>query len=594
MTLRAGWFACAMGMAASFAAPAGEIGAAFADLTFKDTRYLERRVTELGSAKAYVLVFTASTCPIANRYMTTLDEMAASYAESGVRFALVNAAADDTIADAALHALEYGVTIPMLKDMDGAGAKALGVMRTPECVVLTPDMRLVYRGRIDDQFRFDGAAPKVSQTPLKDAIDAVLAGEAPAVATTPVDGCEITPSIKPAGSDTLTFAGDIAPIIHGNCTACHRPGTAAPFSLVTYKDVAARANMIAEVVWEGRMPPWYAHESHGSFMNARRLDDADRDKLVAWALGAKAQGDLANAPAPPAFPDAEWQIGEPDLFIQAAKPFDLPATGYIDYQYIILPHLFTEDTWVQGIQIKPSNANVVHHANLVYVDEKKKYDGANAFLTGLVPGGLPAIMQPEQAMLIPAGSALVLQVHYVTTGKPESDRIGVGIRFAEGPIKKRVRYKIVEDDTFAIAPGAAMHKTFAARTIEEDATLLGLFSHMHLRGRDMTFVAKYPDGATETLLTLPNYNFDWQLSYLYPPETKRIPKGTAIEVTAHFDNSAFNPFNPDPSAEVKNGPQTHEEMMIGYVFYTRNDESLDMIVDGATGKAVEKVADARP
>jgi hypothetical protein len=180
---------------------------------------------------------------------------------------------------------------------------------------------------------------------------------------------------------------------------------------------------------------------------------------------------------------------------------------------------------------------------------------------------------------------LVLQVHYVTTGKPETDQIGVGIRFAEGTVNKRVRYKIIEDKKFAITPGDSMYKSVASKTLEADATALGLFSHMHLRGRDMTFVAKYPDGKEETLLTLPNYSFDWQLSYLYPPDTKQIPKDTTVEVTAHFDNSPFNPFNPDPAVEVTNGPQTHEEMMIGYFFYTLNDEKLSLVADGDTGMA---------
>ena len=279
-------------------------------------------------------------------------------------------------------------------------------------------------------------------------------------------------------------------------------------------------------------------------------------------------------------------IGEPDLIITAAKPEKLPATGYINYRYVILPYVFPYDTWVQGVQIMPSNPKVVHHANIAFGSLGKGFDEDNNFITGKVPGGIPVNLDSGMAMMIPKGVSLVYQIHYVTTGKEETDQISVGLRFAKEPIRKRVRYKIIGDYKFEIPPGAPAYPVAAQKELECDATGIALFSHMHLRGKDTTFFAHYPDGRNETLLVLPNYSFDWQLSYVWDRGAQHFPKGTKIECSSHFDNSPFNPFNPDPKVVVKNGPQTHNEMMQGFFFYTDDTETLNVRVDPKTGKEI--------
>ena len=211
-------------------------------------------------------------------------------------------------------------------------------------------------------------------------------------------------------------------------------------------------------------------------------------------------------------------------------------------------------------------------------------------ICGKVPGGIAVDLDSGAAMMIPKGSGLVLQIHYVTTGKEETDQISVGLRFAREPIHKRVRYKILANYRFAIPPGEPAHRVASQKTIEDNATGIGLFSHMHLRGKDSTFVAHYPDGHDEKLLVLPNYSFDWQLSYVWNRGTQHFPKGTKIECISHFDNSAFNPFNPDPTATVKNGPQTVNEMMQGFFFYTLDSENLNLEFDPKTGREIKREA----
>ena len=562
------------------------IGAQPEKFTFKDIRYLPRTLDDFGQPKAFVIVFTTTGCPLVKRYLPRLKELSAQYSDKGVQFIAVNVGPDDSIQEIAYQAIEHGVEFPFVKDMDGECARALGVNRTPHVVVLDADHKIRYRGRINNQYRLGGVKPSVDREDLKEAIEDVLAGRKVKVKETAVDGCPITfPEVRKPDK-SLTYAKDVAPLLNKHCVECHRPGTEAPFVLTSYEKASAKAKAIAEVVEEQRMPPWFAHPGFGKFTNQRSLTDAERDTLVQWARGDRSSGDLSKAPKPPEFPETKWLIGEPDLVITAAKPEKLPATGYINYRYVMLPYVFPHDTWVQGVQIQPGNSKVVHHANLVFVSGGLGYDQDHSFITGKVPGGIPVDLDSGLAMMFPKGSSLVLQIHYVTTGKEETDQISVGLRFAKEPIRKRVRYKIIGDYKFEIPPGVSAYPVTAQKELECDATGIGLFSHMHLRGKDTTFFAHYPDGKTETLLVLPNYSFDWQLGYVWDRGAQHFPKGTKIECSSHFDNSPFNPYNPDPKVVVKNGPQTHNEMMQGFFFYTDDTENLNVRVDPKTGKEI--------
>jgi len=562
------------------------IGSQVEKFTIKDIHYLPRTLDDFGQPKVYVLAFTASGCPMVQRYMPRLKSLSSQYKDKGVQFIGVNVGNEDTIKEVAYEALEYGVDFPFVKDFDAECARALGADRTAQVVVLDSDHKIRYRGRVDNQYRLSGVKPSADREDLKEAIDDVLAGRKVRVKETAVDGCVITfPSVRHTNR-SLTYARDVAPLLNRHCVPCHRPGTEAPFALTSYEKASAKARMIAEVVSEQRMPPWFAHPGFGKFVNERSLTTEERSTIVEWARGEKAPGDLSKAPKPPEFSQSKWSIGEPDLVITASKVEQLPATGYIPYRYVILPYVFPYDTWVQGIQIMPSNTRVVHHANLAIVSLSKSWDEDHNFITGKVPGGLNVDLNSGMAMLIPKGVSLIYQIHYVTTGKEETDQISVGLRFAKEPIQKQVHYKIIGDYKFKIPPGEPSWPVAAQKELECDATGIGLFSHMHLRGKDTTFFAHYPDGKTEKLLVLPNYSFDWQLSYVWDKDAQHFPKGTKIECSSHFDNSRFNPFNPNPSAIVTNGPQTHDEMMQGFFFYTADNEHLNLRIDPKTGKEI--------
>lgn len=565
------------------------IDSTISNLRFKDIRFVTRTLDDLGEQKAYVLVFSNTTCPVAQKYWPKLKRLDSELRNRGVQFVAVNAAADDSTAQIAEQALEFGLEFPFVKDSDGSCAKALGVTRTPEVAVLDSQKRLRYRGRIDDQYRIGGSRTDAQHDDLRLAIEAVLDDREPPVAETPVDGCLITFRSATPPSEPATFSRDVLPLMQMHCQECHHDGSpSAPFSLMTFDDASNHAAMIAEVVGEGRMPPWRASRRQ-HFSNERGMTSAERRTIESWVQQGMPAGDPAQGPPPRTFVASKWEIGEPDLVTTSLETHSLPAEGIIDYRYIVLPYVFSEDTWISAAEILPDNPRTVHHCNMGHFTLGKQFSEGN-FITGRVPGGTPLVADEGMALRIPKGSVVGLQVHYTTTGKPEKNRMSVGFKFPRNVVHKEIRHLQISTSKIAIPPGAAAHPIVSSRTLSGDSSGIGMFSHMHLRGKDMTFIAHSPEGQSETLLTVPNYHYAWQQNYRWEPGSKKFSKGTRIEVIAHYDNSAFNPFNPDPKVEVRSGPQTFNEMMFGFFFYTDDAEDLNLHVDSKTGRAVQERA----
>jgi hypothetical protein len=370
-----------------------------------------------------------------------------------------------------------------------------------------------------------------------------------------------------AKESPVTFSKDVAPILQKNCQGCHRPGEAAPMSLLTYREARPWAAAIREAVILKRMPPWYADPHFGTFSNDRSLSQADIETLTAWANSGALEGDPKLAPRPAQFVDG-WNIGTPDLVLEMPEEYHVVANGTIKYEYFTIPTKFTEDKWVQMAEVRPGNRALVHHV-IAFVkappkpgeEEKKKRNGE--FLVGYAPGSVPEVMEPGQAKLIKAGSEIEFQVHYTANGTAGVDRSKVGLIFAKEPPRERVTTVSARDNKFVIPAGAANHEVEARYTLTRDATLTSLFPHMHLRGKDFEYRLVLPNGEKQTLLKVPNYSFSWQLSYTLA-QPLQLPKGSVIECTAHFDNSLNNKFNPDATHEVRWGDQSWEEMMIGF------------------------------
>ena len=393
-------------------------------------------------------------------------------------------------------------------------------------------------------------------------------------------------------ADEATFHKDIEPILQARCQGCHRQGEAAPMSLITYQEARPWAKAIRQAVLTHKMPPWFADPAHGNFSNDRRMPQAEIDRIVAWVDGGAKEGNPQDAPKPRTF-TAGWVMGKPDAVVELPVDFAVPASGTVEYTYFVVPSGFTEDKWVQNVEVRAGNTKVVHHVVVEvrppgvefltdakygepFVPERKpkphKSDTGQGALevdtvevAGVyVPGGVPYYLKPGQARLIPAGSDLVFQMHYTTNGKAATDRTRVGFQFAKQPPAERVVNTLVTNRNLRIPAGAADHAVVARVTLQADSTLVAMFPHMHVRGKSFEYRATYPTGKSETLLSVPRYDFNWQLSYnLQQP--KLLPKGTVLECVARYDNSPNNPFNPDPGREVYWGDQTWDEMLAGFV-----------------------------
>ena len=417
---------------------------------------------------------------------------------------------------------------------------------------------------------------------------------------------------------TVTFNKDIAPIFNKSCAECHRPGEAAPFSVLSYKDVRPWARSIKEKVVSRQMPPWHADPHIGHWSNDPRLTQAQVDTISAWVDGGATEGNPKDLPPAPQFVEG-WGIGTPDVIIQMPEEYSVEASGPDEYQYFDTPTNFKEDKYVQMAEARPGNRKVVHHIiafvvppgqpslNMVPKEQRsaalegslkntpfyrdgflirmkkdqpvyndgsevpanlKGFNAVDDFLTAYAPGSDYGEWKPGTAKKIPAGATIRFQVHYSKiAGSVQKDRSMIGLIFAKQPPEKLMRTRAVSNVFFEIPANAERHKVTAAWKPSLDINLYSLMPHMHYRGVAMEYKVFYPDGRSEVLLNVPAYSFNWQMAYR-PQAPIHIPAGSKIQVTGYFDNSAKNRFNPDPKQAVRQGEPTYDEMMMGFMDYT--------------------------
>ena len=401
-----------------------------------------------------------------------------------------------------------------------------------------------------------------------------------------------------AAQSSVTFHRDVLPILQKNCQGCHRPGQIAPMSFITYRDVRPWAKAIKSAVLTKKMPPWFADAQYGHFSNDRSLNQSEIEMIAKWVDTGATEGNAADAPPPVKWPESNWQV-QPDVIVDIPA-FKVPAGGLVEWTNITIPNPFKKDTWVTGIMVRPDNVSVTHHIGVLFkphtpetaynvprwTDKKRDESGSElpryrpsqqqqqltqspvgmAIEASYVPGmHFSDYSLYESGKLIPANVDLDIQVHYTPNGKDVIDHPQIGFVLAKTEPKYRyMSYAISapqDADSFAIPPNTANWESpVAEATFEEDAQLVWFSPHMHVRGTDMTYRLEYPDGRKEIILNVPRYDFNWQLGYELATPIK-VPKGTKFVATAHYDNSANNKFNPDPSRTVYYGNQTWEEMM---------------------------------
>lgn len=512
-----------------------------------------------------VLCFLGAECPLAKLYGTRLQKLADTYGSRGVSFIGVVSNRQDSQEDVQAYVEKHGVRFPVVKDYDNKVADHFQAARTPEIVVLDDTGTIRYRGRIDDQYQPGIARTEPTRNDLEMALTELLAGKPVSIAETEVAGCLIGKLPKVKTPTDVTYSRDVSRILKTHCVECHRAGEIGPFSLTDYEEVIGWGEMMLEVIDQGRMPPWHANSKYGHFANSRHMPDSDKKTLRDWVAGGMPFGNEKDLPAPYEKVGG-WQLPrKPDQILSMShKSFEVPAEGVVEYQYFVIDPKFEKDQWITGAQVIPGNSAVVHHC-IVFI---RPPDGADSkgigFLTGYVPGQRTAELPPGRARRVPAGSRLVFQMHYTPTGTPQTDLTKIGLLFAE---ESEITHEVVTltalNRDFEIPPRHANFPVSGGTSrIPRHGELLAITPHMHYRGKAFRVMADRKD-KSQILLDVPNYDFNWQHIYQLN-EPLPLDSITNLRFTAHFDNSAQNPFNPDPSRHITWGDQTWEEMAIAF------------------------------
>jgi peroxiredoxin/mono/diheme cytochrome c family protein len=582
---------CVLGFAkGSLAAtPAGgtsKPGTPIGDFCLKDLQGVTHSLSEMRDAPAVAVVFMGVECPLAKLYAPRLNELAEEFQSRGVRMVAIDSNAQDSLAEMQHFARTYGLAIPFLKDPGNVVADQFAAERTPEVFLLDRDRVVRYRGRIDDQYGFQAGVgyqrPEAVKRDLAEATVALLDGKSVSEPTTRAPGCLIGRVHAANEKSEVTFSKQISRLFQDRCVKCHREGEIAPFSLTDYDEVVGWAPMIAETVRENRMPPWHASPKFGHFSNDDRLSDAEKALIATWVENGAPQGDPRDLPAPKQYTQG-WQISKPDCIVPMSdKPFTVPAEGKVEYQYFVADPGFTEDKWVSAAECRPGNNAVVHHIIVFVVppgEEAKEMGegmGARDLLAGTAPGNPPAVLPTGMAKRIKAGSKFLFQMHYTANGSEQQDVSRIGLVFADPKtVTREVRTDLAINTSFNIPAGCSDQMVESWHTFSRDTLILSFMPHMHLRGSAFRYDLQYPDGKVATLLDIPKYDFNWQNNYDLA-EPLLVPKGTKMHCVAHFDNSADNLANPDPSVAVGWGEQTWEEMMIGWFVKASAEETPNL------------------
>jgi thiol-disulfide isomerase/thioredoxin len=544
------------------------VGRLAPNLKIRDLSSRAKNLRQLASEnQAVVIAMTSTSCPLSEKYFPRLLSLADEYAKQKVQFVLVNSVTTDKMPamDRAKRRLgENGIYV---FDKSGALANAMGAETTTDAILIDRDGTIVYHGAVDDQHRFGFSHPAPRHHFLVDAIEALLADEDPGIEATTAPGSSLERNESPTAKNDATYHNRISRLMNRHCVKCHRNDGVGPFGLDTYGDVASHAPMIGEVVERGTMPPWFAASDDPSkaspWANDASMTPKEKQDLLGWVNGSQQEGNATDAPEPLDF-DRDWQIGEPDVVYEFPRAIPVRATGVMPYKYVEIETRLNRDRWVEAVEVVPGQPSVVHHVLVFAVPQNQPARNQINYWAGYVPGNGARAYPPSHARFLPRGARLVFQVHYTPNGTATRDKTKIGIRFADDPPEFEVKTGSVVNRRFSIPAGATNHRVEASMRVPVKAAIIGFMPHHHLRGVAGRYELVGQNQRTRTLLDVPDYDFNWQLFYQYAQPTV-FRQGSIIRYTAWYDNSAGNPANPDPNITVRWGPQTADEMHVGYI-----------------------------
>jgi hypothetical protein len=546
-------------------------------------------LASLSTASHCVYVVLSPDCPISTSCIPTLNRLHLQFGRLGFQFVGIVPGSVADVVETEQHLTEFAISFPLVFDADNTVCRRLGATHTPQ-VVVQSDGHDVYSGRIDNLYADIGRKRNVAtELDLLDALNAIHEGRPVARSRTRPIGCLI-PHPRHALRGTadprvptarVTFSRDVAPILFDHCSSCHRPDTAAPFSLLTYADAREHSAQIAEVVERRLMPPWKAEPGFNAFANEHRLRPEEIAIITDWVQSEQLEGDARQMPDIPEY-HSDWHLGPPDLELIMPEPFDVPADGPDVYRHFVIPSGLTEHRLVNAVDFRPGAPEVVHHS-IMYFDltgQARALDAADpgpgysrigspgfqvsGSLGGWGPGGTPRRLPIGMGRALLKGADLVVQIHYHPIGRPMRDQSRIGLYFAPPGSRHEVTEVMVADVDLKIPAGARHHHHHAEYELPVDTILFDATPHMHVLGREIRAAATLPDGTKQPLIWIRDWDFYWQDNYVFA-EPLRLPAGTVIALDCWYDNSNANPLNPNsPPQDVVWGDFSTDEMGICY------------------------------
>ena len=514
--------------------------------------------------KGILIFIQGNGCPLVQKRIPELKRLREGYGKRGIEMVFLNANLQDTREEIREEAKAYEMDFPILIDDAQVMARKLGLTRTAEAILIdAKTQKIVYRGSIDDRLHYQKEKPEASDYYLVPALDAFLKGEVPATTQTEAPGCKITLA-KPQSD--LSYAEHIAPILKQRCVTCHTKGGIGPFPMSNYKKVKGWSEMMEEVIVTRQMPPWHADPHISKFVGDQGLSIDEKATLLAWIDSGAPRGEGEDPLVGYKPEKVEWRLGTPDHVINLPIQ-EVAAEGVLPYRYVRLETPYDEDVWLRGMEVNPGNENVLHHVVVTGKKKGSKSRGDGKFFTGYAPGTAAWPVPDGMGVKLPKGYELKFQIHYTTSGKKETDETKIGFFLAKGEVKKEVYTKVVINPRFEIPPYSNDYGITYERETKKDILLYAMNPHMHYRGKRMSFHVQLPGGEERDLLSVPNYNFNWQRTYVLE-EPLKLPKGSKVIIRNAWDNSAQNPHNPDPSKKVRWGEQSFEEMFFATYQYT--------------------------
>ena len=551
-----------------------------------DQNLFSHELYRLADAPAVVIITQENGCPVCRNMAPSLRELQKAYAPKGVEFFMLNSNLQDSREAVLQEAKAYGFDLPILMDANQLVGEQLGVTRSAEVFVVDPKTwKVVYHGPLDDRITYERQKAEAGERWAADALDALLAGHAPKVASHPGIGCliEFPERDKAASWASISYARTIAPLLESKCVSCHQDGGIGPFAMKNYAMVRGHAKMIREVIRVNRMPPWRADPHVGTFQRDMSLSPTQIKTIVHWVEAGAPRGEGPDPLGAVERHAPEWPLGKPDLILDIPA-FTIPAQGIVDYQRPIIPNPEKEGKWLRASTIKVEQRQGVHHFLTGYLDEIPKDGEALESRWGVSVGGYAvgseSVIAPRNAgAYIPPGGAIGFQAHYTPFGKEATDHSQIALYFYDKKSRLVMHNVAIADLTISIPPNDGAHQEIAYLKFLKDALLYSAFPHAHYRGAASYLSIRYADGTEKLLLALPKYDFNWQRDYAFA-EPVKVPAGAMLVARYIYDNTRRNPANPDPNRTVPWGDQSFDEMLYTSVRYRWLDETSDDMKPG--------------